>query len=75
MFEDDVKSWWKSLTLWFNGVAAPVLLLAAEFLPDAAAELPTLQPYLPANLYRYAFIAIAVGNVLLRLRTKTALGK
>jgi hypothetical protein len=65
-----MKTWWSSFTHWFNGVGA-TLLLAVDPIAQA---LPSLQPYLGPNFYKYAFIGLAVGNILIRqFRTSTAL--
>lgn len=57
-----MKVWWTSFTHWFNGVGA-TLLMAADPLAQA---LPSLQPYLGAQFYKYAFLGLAVGNILIR---------
>ncbi len=61
----------KSLTIWFNSVMGA----AVVFLPMAQEQLPQLQDYMPANLYRYAMGALVVGNIILRFKTTTALAE
>jgi hypothetical protein len=62
-----VKSWWKSKTLWLNGIA--VVLAAAE------AQFSFLKPVLGESIYGVAFFALTVGNVALRFYTTQAVGK
>jgi hypothetical protein len=57
-----MKAWWQSFTHWFNAIGA-TLLLAVDPISQA---LPSLQPYLGASFYKYAFIGLAVGNILIR---------
>jgi len=65
-----MKKWWQSFTHWFNGVGA-TLLMAADPLAQA---LPSIQPYVGATFYKYAFIGLAVGNVLIRqFKTSSAI--
>lgn len=65
-----MKAFWKSLTIWFNGV----LLTAVETIPMMAEQLPAMKGYLPDDYYKWAFITLVVGNILIRARTKTAIG-
>ena len=65
-----MKSWFKSVTLWFNGLLAAVPML----LPLLAQELPAMKAYIPENLYGWLFLAVTVGNVIIRVYfTRTAL--
>lgn len=55
----------KSLTAWLNAMAAslvPLLIAAKE-------DFPLLKSSLTADLYKYAFIAIIVLNILVRFKT------
>lgn len=65
-----MKAFWKSLTLWFNSFVAGL----AVVLPDLMLQLPALKSYVPANMYQWLFIFTVAGNVLIRLRTNTAVG-
>lgn len=66
---DKLKGAWRSFTIWFNA-----LLLAALPLYEAAKEsLPDLQGYLPPDLYKWVGVAVVVGNILLRFKTRTDL--
>lgn len=60
---------WKSWTVWFNGI----VLIVVPLLPVLADNLPQFQPYIPANLFKYAMLAVLVGNVALRFKTTTGL--
>jgi hypothetical protein len=65
-----MKNWWSSFTHWFNGIGA-ILLTCADPIAQA---LPSLQPYVGAQFYKYAFIGLAVGNILIRqYKTNSAL--
>ena len=55
------KPWWKSKTLWFNAIVGG--LAAAE------ANFNVIQPYVPGNVYGYGFMALTVGNAVLRIVT------
>jgi len=72
-FEDEAKKAWASLTLWFNTVVLPLIFTFAAFAPELTEQLPVLKTYMPDNLYKWAFIASIVGNVILRFRTKSAI--
>ena len=65
-----MKAYWKSLTIWFNGV----LLTLVEAVPMLAEQLPAMKAYLPDDIYRWAFLVLVVGNLLIRARTNTAIG-
>lgn len=64
-----IKNAWKSVTIWFNGVAA-VLLGMMDTLKDS---LPFAQPYVTPDMLKYAAIAIVVANVALRFKTTSSL--
>jgi hypothetical protein len=63
----DIKPWWKSKTLWLNGL---VLMLAA-----AESQLNVLQGALPGGLFTWLAFGLPVANAALRFITSTALGK
>jgi hypothetical protein len=65
-----MKAFWKSLTIWFNGVVGSLAML----LPDLMVQLPTLREYVPDDIYRWLFMVVVVGNVIIRARTHTAIG-
>lgn len=69
--ETKVKAWWRSKTIWFNSVmaSAPVAL---SMLSD---QVPSLQPYLPHNVYGLLFVITTLGNVWLRFETTTGIKK
>lgn len=65
-----MKIWWKSVTVWFNGILATIPVL----LPLLAQELPAMKPYLPDNIYGGLFLVVVIGNILIRVYlTRTAL--
>lgn len=66
---DHLRNAWKSLTIWFNGLAG-LLLGMADTLKD---YLPFAQSYVTADILKYAAIGIVVVNVLLRFKTKSSL--
>ena len=59
----DGKFWWESRTLWFNLIALAVTVWS---LPEVAGLVPTDRLPLLAAL-------LAVGNMVLRLRTNEAI--
>lgn len=65
----------RSLTVWFNAVAAGLLALLPDLLPALADAAPSLQPYLGPDVYRWLMVLIVVGNILLRARTSTSLAE
>lgn len=64
-----IKGSAKSYTMWFN--SALIGLLAA--IPELQASLPALQEYLPADMYKWLMFTALVGNMMLRVKTKSAL--
>lgn len=74
-----VKGALKSKTMWFNSLllcCLPVFELLRESLnvfEYIHAYMPELQGYLPDNVYKVMGVVVVVGNVLLRLSTKSAL--
>ena len=65
-----MKAFWKSMTIWFNSIMGT----AAVVLPDLMLQLPTMQAYLPTDLYRWMFVFTIAGNIVIRFRTNTAVG-
>ena len=59
----------KSWTIWFNGICGTLMAL----LPMVQEYLPYLQQALTPNAYRWMLIGFVVGNVLLRIKTDSAL--
>lgn len=66
---DKIKGAWRSMTIWFNGVAAVVI----PGLPMLQDSFPQLQPYIPDHLYQYALCLLIVANIALRFKTTTDL--
>lgn len=60
---------YKSATIWFNALMSA----AIPALVYAQTQLPMLKDYLPDNFYGIAFVAVIVGNLLLRFKTTTGL--
>lgn len=59
----------KSCTIWFNGIMA----VMPTFLDYAQTQLPMLMPFIPNQLYAYAFGITVVGNMMLRFKTNKPL--
>lgn len=55
------KKWYHSKTIWFNAMAASLLLIEQN--------LPILQPLIPLNIYTVATVVIPLVNVWLRTIT------
>jgi len=70
---ESVKQWvtgtLKSLTIWFNSIAASFII----FLPELQANLPQLMAYLPADVYKWLALTVVVSNMVLRFKTNSAL--
>ena len=65
-----MKSWYKSFTLWFNVFLGSLPTL----LSTLGDQLPSLQPYIPQDIYVWLFGIVTIGNVLIRVYlTKTAI--
>lgn len=64
-----LKNSWKSLTIWFNGLALSALPLF-EMFKDS---LPSLGLYLDNDVYKYVGAAVVVGNIILRFKTDKGL--
>lgn len=60
----------KSWTMRFNA-AMGALLVGMPLLQES---MPQLAPYIDPKTYKDAMLAVLVINILLRIRTKTALG-
>lgn len=60
-----IKNAWRSVTIWFNGVAGSVMVV----LPTAQDSLPQLQSYLPHNFYQWMMGIVVAANIVLRFRT------
>ena len=59
----------KSLTCWFNGLIGSAVVM----LPMAQENLPQLQDYVDASMYKTAMGVLIVGNIILRFKTTTDL--
>ena len=72
MFQD-IKEWvvgaFKSWTVWFNAV----LLTAGMFANEIMAALPGMREFLPPEMYGKVFLGACAVNILLRIKTNTAL--
>lgn len=55
----------KSLTVWFNAIAAAAL----SGLPFAVDAFPQIKGYIPDNIYSAAWVVLVIGNILLRVKT------
>lgn len=66
---DHLKNAWKSLTIWFNGIAMALL----GMMDTLKENLPFAQTYLTPDMLKYAAIGIVAANVLLRFRTSKSL--
>ena len=64
-----LKNAWRSVTIWFNGIAASVLAI----LPTAQDNLPQLENYLPHNFYQWMMGLVIAANIALRFKTSSDL--
>ena len=65
-----MKAFWKSVTIWFNGVVLGIV----ELVPMLVEQLPVMKAYLPDDIYKWAFLTLVIGNTVIRARTKSAIG-
>ena len=63
----------RSKTIWFNTLFVVFLEQLPTIVGNLAVSLPELQPYLGADLYQKATLALVIGNLYLRFRTKKPL--
>ena len=66
---DKMKGCYKSVVIWFNGLALSFVSLFDLF----HESLPELSQYVPDNIYKKVGLAIIIGNLLLRFKTSKAL--
>ena len=64
-----LKNSWKSWTIWFNGLLT-TLLFSAPLLQE---QLPQLQEYVGADVYKQLMFVAIIGNIFLRFKTNKAL--
>lgn len=68
-FIDKLAGCKRSMTVWFNSVAAVLI----PSLPMFGDSIPQLQPYLTPSLYQWIGGVVVFANIALRFKTKTAL--
>lgn len=68
---DAIANAWKSLTIWFNAV----LLSFMAVIPQLQDALPSLQPYLTPETYKWLGFLVLVGNIALRFKTSQPLSQ
>lgn len=66
----EVKAWWRSWTIRINAALAALPMLIDQL----QQQLPTMQQYIPTNLYGRLFVASVLLNLLLRIKTKQGIG-
>ena len=66
---NSIKNAWKSITIWFNGISASIIMMA-DTLKD---NLPFAQAYVTPEIMKYAAIAVVAVNVALRFKTNKSL--
>lgn len=69
LFKSRLKNAWRSTVIWFNGIAASIMVV----LPVAQDSLPQLQSYLPSHMYQIMMGVVVAANILLRFKTTTDL--
>jgi hypothetical protein len=60
-----LRSWTVHFNVWVGALTASLPMLQTSF--------PQMRPFIPADLYQYAFGAIVFGNILLRVKTNNSL--
>ena len=66
---DKIKGSYKSVTIWFNGLALSFVSLFDLFHDS----LPELSQFIPDNIYKKVGLGIVIGNILLRFKTSKPL--
>ena len=64
-----IKGAVKSVTMWFNGVAVAFVLAA----PEIINIVPQMKPYLTDARFEQTMLVVLIGNILLRVKTKSSL--
>jgi hypothetical protein len=73
LFKAQLRGAIRSKTVLINAALLALLDQLPNILNYAAEQLPVLQPYLGAELFRNAMLTVLVLNILLRFRTKIPL--
>ena len=60
------KPFWKSRTLWFNGLIAALAAIEANAM--------FIQPLIPGNVYGWGILILSAGNAVLRAVTGQRVG-
>lgn len=63
----------RSMTMWFNGLLLAAWPFAEQIVGGMREYMPELQPYLPADVFKWVGLAVVVLNIALRVRTTRAL--
>lgn len=63
----------RSKTIWLNGIGFMIVQQLPDAMPDLMNQFPTLQPYLPANIFQTLTVCMVVLNMMLRFHTRMPL--
>lgn len=64
-----IRGMHRSLTIWFNTTVGTIIVL----LPVAESSFPSLQDYVPHNVYQWGMGIVIAANIALRFHTVTDL--
>ena len=67
--DKQIKPWWQSKTIWFNGLTA-----AAMVISGVQGLLPMIEVELTPTVYNYLLFTFGIINVALRAVTKHGIG-
>lgn len=60
---EHIRAWRKSFTMWINGLLLVIYPFADSIIAGIHDNLPDLNPYLPANIFRAVGLALVVYNI------------
>ena len=60
---DHIRAWRKSFTMWLNATLLIAYPFADQIISGVRDNLPSLEPYLPANMFRAVGLALVIYNI------------
>ncbi|QJE03035.1 hypothetical protein HH212_26115 [Massilia forsythiae] len=61
--KDRIKAWRQSAGVWLNAMLLVAFPYTDQILQGVSDYLPSLAPYLPANVYKWVGLVVVVANV------------
>jgi hypothetical protein len=66
--KERVTSWLRSAGVWFNAMMLAAFPFTDQIMQGVSDYLPSLAPYLPANIYKWVGFAVVVANIVRAVR-------